>query len=84
MIPTKFASNYYALTPLEREEIAAILESSTGYLRHIAHGRKVIRLGFADALLKLMHVYGAKNLTLKDLPLSEDAKLQHDIRTRSV
>ena len=87
VLPVKFAKVYFALTPEERKRIAWALDSSVGYLRHIAHGRKVIRLGFADALLKLVQLYGVEHggskLTLKDLPLSKDAVRQNEIRQDS-
>jgi hypothetical protein len=67
-----FAAYYETLTPAEKREIAATLETSALYLSHIARGRKRLSLGMALAIV------AASGSVIKadDLPLTERARAQ--------
>lgn len=72
-----FKTFYFGLSPDERAAYAERVTSTVGYLNQVAYGHKRIELGAADVLVA---VSGGR-LTLADLPLTDRALQQHQIRT---
>lgn len=72
-----FKPFFFGMQPADREKFAADAGTSVGMLTQIAYGNKNVELGFADVICALSK--GA--VSLDDLPLTDNAKRQHVIRT---
>lgn len=72
-----FRTYFFGLPLAEQESMAAAAGTSHAMLCQIARGHKRIELGFADVLAALS---GGK-VALKDLPLTDRAKFQHEARS---
>lgn len=67
-----FPTYYLALPAAAKRDLALVLQTSVGYLDHVAHGRKRLSLGMALALAAAL---GGKIRT-EDLPLADRAREQ--------
>ena len=73
---SRFREYFLALSAAERASFALRVGTSVGYLLQVAYGRKQAGLGFADSLVSV----AGGELSLDDLPLTERARQQHQIR----
>tara|TARA_R110000868_G_scaffold162851_1_gene394380 strand:+ start:910 stop:1167 length:258 start_codon:yes stop_codon:yes gene_type:complete len=71
-----FKNYYLSLSKEKREALANSADTSDGMLTQIAYGHKPIELGFADVLV----AKGRGNFSLADLPLTERATKQNQLR----
>ena len=72
-----FRAYFFALDQAQRSTFADRVGSSSAYLSQVAYGNKQVDLGFADVLVAVSE----GRLKLADLPLTERALQQHQIRT---
>ena len=73
-----FRTYFLGLSAEQRKAYAERAATSVGYLTQVAYGNKDVELGFADVLVAVSDGV----LTLADLPLTERAVQQHEIRSR--
>ena len=71
-----FKHFYLKKSKAEREAYAAAVRSTPGYLAQVAYGHKSIELGLADVLVAT----GAGHFEMADLPLTERARHQAELR----
>lgn len=71
-----FKTFFFGLPVAERDAFAAKAHSSRGLLNQVAYRNKSIELGFADVICAL----SGEQVTLDDLPLTENAQRQRAIR----
>jgi hypothetical protein len=70
-----FKSLYLGLPVNERESLAQQAGTTRGMLNQVAYAAKEIEIGLADCLVALL-----EGLTLDDLPLTERARMQRQVR----
>lgn len=73
-----FKTFYRGLTPLQREEFAQKVQTTTGYCHQIAHGKR-LELGLADVIVAVAPAFGGA-VTLDELNLTDRAAAQHAVR----
>jgi len=67
-----FPTYYLNLPAAAKRDLALVLQTSVGYLDHVAHGRKRLSLGMALALA----VASEGKVRTEDLPLADRAQAQ--------
>lgn len=70
-----FKTYWLSLSVAERETLAQQAGTTRGTLHQVAYAGKRIELGLADCLVAL-----CPSLTLTDMPLTDRARQQHQVR----
>jgi hypothetical protein len=72
----RFKAHYLGLPIADRDALADRAGTTRGMLNQVVYGGKEIELGLADCLVAL-----CPGITLDDLPLTDRAKKQHQVRS---
>lgn len=77
MMSMSFRTYFLGLDAVQRASLAESARTTVGYLTQVAYGNKQIELGLADVLVAV----SGEAITLDDLPLTDRASAQRQIRS---
>ncbi|MCY1246085.1 hypothetical protein D9M72_592870 [compost metagenome] len=75
----RFKTYFLGLPVNERESLALQAGTTRGTLNQVVYGGKLIEIGLADCLVAL-----CDGISLDDLPLTDRARRQHQVRSGAI